>query len=147
MITVKKSIRLGRGPKGQRLVLRDGDVPAAPGPRVPRIARLMALAIRFDRLLRDGAVRDLSELARLARITQPRATQIMNLTLLAPDIQEVLLHLRAAESGREAIHERRLRPIVALAGWDEQRRGWRAVQASSLRRAVSGPASATPCHH
>jgi site-specific DNA recombinase len=126
MITVRKTLRFGRGPRGQRLISDDSAPTVAAGPRVPRIARLMALAIRFDRLLREGTVRDLSELARLARITQPRATQIMNLTLLAPDIQEeILLLLRAAESGREPIHERRLRPIVALAAWNEQRRGWR----------------------
>lgn len=125
MITVKKTLRFGRGPRGQRLISDDSASTVAAGPRVPRIARLMALAIRFDSLLREGTVRDLSELARLARITQPRATQIMNLTLLAPDIQEQILLLRGAESGRETIHERRLRPIVALAGWNEQRRGWR----------------------
>lgn len=129
MITVRKTLRFGRGPHGQRLISDDAAPTVAAGPRVPRIARLMALAIRFDRLLREGTVRDLSELARLARITQPRATQIMNLTLLAPDIQEELLLLRAAESGREPIHERRLRPIVALAAWNEQRRGWRQLVA------------------
>ncbi|MFO0875123.1 MAG: hypothetical protein U0575_14285 [Phycisphaerales bacterium] len=85
----------------------------------------MALAIRFDRLLRDGTVRDLSELARLARITQPRATQIMNLTLLAPDIQEQLLSLQGVAHGREPIHERRLRSIVSCMDWKEQRRNWR----------------------
>jgi len=124
MITVRKTLRFGRGPRGQRLISDDAAPTVAAGPRVPRIARLMALAIRFDRLLREGTVRDLSELARLARITQPRATQIMNLTLLAPNIQEEILLLRGAESGRETIHERRLRPIVALASWNEQRRGW-----------------------
>ena len=36
---------------------------AAPG--VPRVARLMALAIRFDQLLRDGVVRSHAELAAL----------------------------------------------------------------------------------
>jgi hypothetical protein len=54
---------------------------------------LMALAIRFEGLLRDGTAADLSELARLAGVTQPRMTQIMNLNHLAPDIQEQLLFL------------------------------------------------------
>jgi len=126
MITVKKSLRLSRGPHGQRRIERpDGPLRPAVGPRVPRIAKLMALAIRFDRLLRDGTVRDLSELARLARITQPRATQIMNLTLLAPDIQEQLLSLHGVADGRELIHERCLRSVVACLDWDEQRRTWR----------------------
>ena len=83
---------------------------AAPGPklagetprRVPRISKLMALAIKFDRLLREGKVADQSELARLARVTQPRITQIMNLNHLAPDIQEALLFLRPAAGARDS---------------------------------------------
>jgi hypothetical protein len=55
---------------------------------IPRIARLMALAIRFEGLLRDGTIRDYAELARLGRVTRARMTQIMKLLLLAPDLQE-----------------------------------------------------------
>jgi len=53
----------------------------------------MALAIHFDGLLRRGQVADLTELARLTMVTQPRITQVMNLLHLAPDIQEALLFL------------------------------------------------------
>src|SRR6185295_3410288 len=60
---------------------------------VPRIARLMALAIRFDGLLRQGKFRDYAELARLGRVTRARMTQIMKLLDLAPDIQEQILFL------------------------------------------------------
>ena len=41
--------------------------PAAPAGRTPRISKLMALAINFEGLLRDGVVADLSELARRSR--------------------------------------------------------------------------------
>jgi hypothetical protein len=44
----------------------------------------MALAIQFDALLRAGVVSDTVEMARLARVTQPRITQVMNLLYLAP---------------------------------------------------------------
>lgn len=128
MICVRKKLYLSHGPHGRRVIgsasTKRSSVPSA---RVPRIARLMALAIRFDRLVRDGTVRDQSELARLARVTQPRATQLMNLTLLAPDIQEALLTLPGCESGREPVHERLMRPIAAIADWREQRRVWRAA--------------------
>ena len=102
-----------------------GSAPAEPAAadvgRVPRISVLMALAIRFDGLLRDGTVPNLTELARLAHVTQPRMTQIMNLLHLAPDIQEALLFLH--ESGRTgAIAERDLRKIAACLMWPEQRR-------------------------
>src|SRR5215510_8373808 len=67
--------------------------PANPTGRVPRIAKLMALAIRFDELIRTGMVRDYAEFARLGHVTRARITQIMNLLHLAPDIQEHLLFL------------------------------------------------------
>ena len=53
----------------------------------------MALAIRFDGLLRQETVRDYAELARLGKVTRARMTQIMKLLDLAPDIQERILFL------------------------------------------------------
>jgi hypothetical protein len=81
----------------------------------------MALAIRFDGLLREGRVSDQSELARLAKVTQPRMTQILNLIHLAPDIQEELLQLPRVVEGRDPIHEKMLRPIAADVDWKKQR--------------------------
>ena len=89
MITVKRKIKLSRESHGRRRV--EAATPTAvevePG-RIPRISRLMAVAIRLERMLRAGEVADLTELARLGHVTQPRMSQILNLTLLAPDIQE-----------------------------------------------------------
>jgi hypothetical protein len=62
----------------------------------PRVARLMALAIRCEGLVREGTVRDYAELARLGQVTRARMTQIMNLLWLAPDLQERLLFLERA---------------------------------------------------
>ena len=88
----------------------------------------MALAIHFDRLIREGRLADQSELARLAHVTQPRMTQIMNLNHLALDIQEELLILPRVASGRDPIHERTLRRIAAQADWRGQRVLWRELQ-------------------
>jgi hypothetical protein len=85
---------------------------------IPRIARLMALAIRFERLLRDQTIRDYAELARLGRVTRARMTQIMKLLNLAPDIQEQILFPPPIKG----LNERNLRPVVNLIKWDEQRR-------------------------
>lgn len=104
-----------------------GGVGATSG-RVPRIARLMALAIRFDGLIRKGLVPNQSELAHLARVTQPRMTQIMNLLHLAPDIQEEILFLPPSPGGRDPIHEHLLREVTACADWREQRRRWAALR-------------------
>ena len=87
------------------------------GCAIPRIARLMALAIRFDRLLRAEEFRDYAELARLGQVTRARMTQIMKLLDLAPDIQEQILFL----TNRKGLNERNLRPIVSRIDWNEQR--------------------------
>ena len=87
-------------------------------PVIPRIARLMALAIRFEGLLRDETIRDYAELARLGRVTRARITQIMKLRHLAPDIQEQILFL----PNIKGINERNLRPIVSRVDWRDQRR-------------------------
>lgn len=99
--------------------------PQTPQARVPRISKLMALAIRFDQLLRDGTLRDMAELARLAHVTQPRMTQIMNLLHLAPDIQEEILHLPLIAAGKDPVTERDLRPIAAVRNWQSQRTMWK----------------------
>jgi hypothetical protein len=78
----------------------------------------MALAIRFEGLLRNNTIRDYAELARLGRVTRARITQIMKLLLLAPDIQEQILFL----SDTRGLNERNLRSIVSRIGWNEQRR-------------------------
>jgi hypothetical protein len=87
-------------------------------PYIPRIARLMALAIRFEGLLREEAVQDHAELARLGRVTRARISQIMKLLYLAPDIQEQLLFLPPLSG----LTERKLRPIASRIDWNEQRR-------------------------
>ena len=94
---------------------RDGDAAGVP---ISRIARLMALAIRFEGLLRDRKIRDYAELARLGRVTRARMTQIMKLLDLAPDIQEQILFLPLIQG----LNERNLRPLASRIDWDEQRR-------------------------
>jgi hypothetical protein len=85
---------------------------------IPRIARLTALAIRFEGLVRDEAVQDYAELAQLGRVTRARITQIMKLLQLAPDLQEQILFLPPVKG----LNERNLRVIVQQLDWGEQRR-------------------------
>ena len=99
------------------------DPTVEPG-NVPRIARLMALAIRFDGLVRRGEVRDYADLARLGYVTRARITQLMNLLNLAPDIQEALLFLPRTIQGRDPIREKDVRPIAAVPHWNRQRKMW-----------------------
>jgi hypothetical protein len=123
MIAVVKKVHFERKTDGRKR-LADGPKPVVP-PRTPRISKLMALAIRFRGLLKDGTVCSQSELARLAHVTQPRMTQIMNLLHLAPVLQEELLFLPPVKSGREVIHERMLRPLTKLLDWQQQHATWK----------------------
>lgn len=123
---VTTKVHFGTSDRGRR-EMRVGRAPAAsetPAGRVPRVARLMALAIRFDGLIREGAVADQAEIARLGHVTPARMTQIMNLLHLAPDIQEQILDLPLVERGRDPITERDLRPIAAVLDWKCQRGLW-----------------------
>src|SRR3954471_5043400 len=92
-----------------------------PTGRVPRISRLMALAIRFEQLIADGTVWDYSDLSRLGGVTRVRITQIMNLLNLAPDIQEQLLFLRPTFAWRDELHERGIRSLAAIVDFAGQR--------------------------
>lgn len=91
---------------------------------MPRISRLMALAIRYNGLVGNGEVRDYADLARLGYVTRARITQIMNLINLAPDIQEALLFLPRTVKVRDPIREKDVRPITAVAHWHRQRKMW-----------------------
>ena len=93
---------------------------AVPVPaRIPRIARLMALAIKFQDMVDRGEVRDFADIARLGFVTRARVTQIMNLLLLAPDIQESLLHSHPKVEKR--LSERYIRTVAAVDWWESQR--------------------------
>lgn len=128
MITVKRKVQLTREAHGRRRVgeAKKKSSPAQAG-RIPRISRLMAVAIRLEHLLLTGQVSDVTELARLGHVTQPRMSQILNLALLAPDIQEELLFLPRVETGKPTIHEKMLRPVSAEMDWEKQREMWRAL--------------------
>lgn len=104
-------------------VMREGRAPAV-GERVPRVAKLMALAIRFEGLMRAGVVSGHGELARLAHVSQTRMSQVMALLNLAPDVQEALLFLPRVEAGRARVTEKLVRPIAAEVDWRKQRGMW-----------------------
>ena len=124
-LTIECQLGVARHRRGRKELLADAppqtDVPEG---RVPRVARLMALAIRFDGLVRSGEINDYAALARLGCVSRARMTQIMNLLMLAPDIQETLLFLPRTRCGRDPIHLRQLQPIAAVQEWQEQRRRW-----------------------
>jgi hypothetical protein len=95
-----------------------------------RVARMLALAHECEALIAKGVVADRAELAGVLGFTRARVTQLLDLTLLAPDIQEEILVAEVAP-GRDAVTERALRSLVHLAEWGAQREAWRARRASA----------------
>jgi hypothetical protein len=126
-LTFTSKVHFTTGANGRR-DLRPGPAPVVaslPAGRVPKLSRLMALAIRFDGLLKRREVRDMAELARLGHVSRARVTQVMNLLCLAPDLQEQILFWPLVTSGHDALKEWQVRQIAAEPLWDRQRRMWR----------------------
>ena len=122
-LTVTKEIHFQRA-RGRRKVMKLGKKPVIQYGSVPRISRLMALAIRMQELVDAGEVTDYAELARLTHVSRARITQIMNLTHLAPDIQEELLFMARTVAVRAKASERMLRPLMQIICWKKQRKMW-----------------------
>ena len=110
---------------GRKALPSGTNKPSLPPGRVPRVARLMALALRLDELVRTGQVASYSALASLGQVTRARICQILNLLHLAPDIQEALLFLPPTQRGRDPIILADLMAIAAAFDWRKQRRLWR----------------------
>ena len=134
-IEVSGKVQVVHGANGRRL-LGERQRPSTrtlPVGRVPRIARLLALAIRLEELVRTGIVRDYAELARLGQVSPARISQIVGLNLLAPDIQEEILFLPPTLRGRDPLPESHVRSITAVLPWPAQRQMWRNLQQQVAR--------------
>ena len=127
-ITITKQVQFNGGARGRRRLEEAKPKPEVPIGRVPRISRLMALAIHMQRLIDEGVVRDYAELARLGHVSRARITQIANLNLVAPDVQAEILFLPRVERGRDPIREHATRHIAATADWERQRRMWKRLR-------------------
>lgn len=90
--------------------------------QVPRVARLLALAHRIERAVREGELADYADAARLGYVTRARVSQVVGLLNLAPDIQEELL-FSVQEGG--STRERDVRSIASDVSWRRQRASMR----------------------
>lgn len=128
-ITIQTRIHFANEAKGRKRIQEGPPPEQVPQGRIPRVSKLLALAHRFDGLIRDGTVKDYAALARLGHVTRARITQIMNLLMLAPDVQESILFLPRTVRGRDPIRIQHLQPIALATDWSEQRRRWRELAA------------------
>lgn len=135
-LTVTAKVHFARGRRTQKEIQSGGTPERNVPDRLPRIAKLMALAIRYEGFVRDGVVADYAELARLGHITRARMSQITSLLLLAPSIQEAIVFLPRVASGKDSITERDVRPIAATPDWRKQSAMWDEVHHASISESV-----------
>ena len=96
--------------------------------RVPRITRLLALALKFEEMIRSGVVGNYTVMAELGQVSRSRVSQVTNLLNLAPDIQEEILFLRPEEAERLHTSELSVRKLSGILEWGEQRAHWRRLR-------------------
>ncbi len=127
-LTIECSVHFQRQQKGRKELQRGpkSQPPRVPSGRVPRVARLLALAHRLEGLLRTGVLRDYGEIARLGHVTVARVSQVLSLVCLAPDIQEQILFLPRTIQGRDKVRLHELLPIARELDWRRQRKLWQA---------------------
>src|SRR6478609_7832298 len=91
------------------------------GARPLKAARMLAVAHRLQELFATQA-----EMADAIGCTQPRVSQLLDLTRLAPDLQEELVFTEELP-GTACVTERKLRTVLRHVDWAEQRKAWRAL--------------------
>ena len=142
-VRVEFDVQFSGGPKGQRraeakpgAAISTGQ-PASPTmsrpepvegvslDRIPKITKMLVLGHHFEKLVREGAVKNYAEIARLTGLSRARVTQIANLAMLAPSLQESIFFLTPAS--RTSLLEGTLRKTTNTPVWEGQ-------QASSTPR-------------
>ena len=96
------------------------EVKREPTRRPAMVAQMLALAHHLQRAIDRGIVSDRASVALSLGFTRARVTQLLDLLLLAPDIQEQVLGMEAVD-GVEPIGERALRGVAHAGTWEEQR--------------------------
>lgn len=119
--------RMQRGHE-QRFV---AEPPPGPVRRPARVAVMLALAHKIQEAIARGKVRDQADVARRLGFTRARLTHLLDLLLLAPDVQESVLFLEAVD-GVQPISERALRAVAHLRSWEQQRTAADALQGENV---------------
>jgi hypothetical protein len=134
-IVIERTIPFGHRGRSQEAPADERQPPTTlASARVPRIARLMALALHIEALLQTGTVSSYAEVARLGHVSRARVSQILSLVQLAPDLQEQLLFLKRPADGREPLPLRHVLSVAAILEWSQQRRRWRKLRPTTQAR-------------
>jgi hypothetical protein len=79
-LTIKRTVHFNLKAHGRRRLdagEQQASEPRPPG-RVPRAARLMALAIRLEQQVRNGELASYAEVALLGHVTRARISQVID---------------------------------------------------------------------
>jgi hypothetical protein len=85
-------------------------------PKTKKKKHIIHKAVKWNKMLGDGVVNSMSEIARTEGLTRARVTQIMNLLKLPAEMQVFLLKLEDPKQVR-IYSERKLRKSIA-SGYD-----------------------------
>ena len=118
---------------------RSSEPSSLPPPRIPRLARFMALAWHIEGLVRSGTISNYAAAARLGHVSRARLSQIVSLLNLAPDLQEQLLFLARPGRGRAPLALRHVLTVAAALDWHEQRRRWRRIRRATKQKQPAVP--------
>ena len=114
--------------KSRSVTLAEAPPPARPEPvrRPAKVAQQLALAHHLQAAIDRGSIADRAAVARKLGLTRARVTQLLDLLMLAPDLQEAVLALEAVD-GAEPMAERTVRAVAHAGTWMEQRAAWAGV--------------------
>ncbi len=121
-----------RARRGLEIALSDKP-PTQPEPPILKpisLAVLLAQAHHMQKELDHGECCNRADLARRLGLTRARLTQILNLLLLAPEIQEEILFMESTGK-RNIVSERMVREIIQAEDWSQQLRQWESLKSTN----------------
>ena len=125
VLSVEYKVNFGNGKQKGRAEKKPAAIPKQTPTKLSRITRLLALAHHLQDLIDQGIVTDYADIARLSNLSRARVTQIMNLMLLTPEIQEDILF----SGHKKYIKERGIRMLLKTVVWEEQAGIWKKLTA------------------
>jgi len=108
---------------GKAFVDRPPSPPPEPVRRPARVAIMLALAHKIQDAIDRGVVRDCADVAMRLGLSRARISRLLDLTLLAPDIQEQILFAESVD-GVEPMGARAVRAAVRVEDWAMQCEGF-----------------------
>ncbi len=99
-VTVRVPLKIRRAP-GPKMVVTPvpatGASPTIPTRADPAVVKALARAFRYQRLLDEGKYASITEMAAAEKIERGYLGSLLRLTLLAPDLVELILDGRAPD--------------------------------------------------